>query len=245
MIFSKFYAECYDQIHATKSYQHESKKMLNFLQVHLEKQNILKILDFGCGTGIHLNSLVDKNLELYGYDRTEHMLEVARNKYPSLSVSSNFSSIPGEFDLVYSLFDVVNYQVTDDEVETFFRLLSSKMSSGALLVIDGWHYSGVVQDPPGIRERDFEFDSKVITRRVVPSTIDGYRTTALRISLKDKSKSEILAKENHTMRSFSADELEAIAVNYGFTKVIFKDGADWDKDLATNSWRFVMFAEKK
>jgi hypothetical protein len=47
------------------------------------------------------------------------------------------------------------------------------------------------------------------------------------------------------MRSFSTDELEAIAVNYGFTKIIFKDGADWDRNLATNSWRFVMFAEKK
>ena len=244
MIFSKFYAECYDQIHASKSYLGESKKILDLIEANLDNRNIKKILDFGCGTGIHLNSLVNGRLELYGYDRNEYMLEVARQKYPKLLITSDYALIPGDLDLVYSLFDVVNYQVTDYEVETFFKLLASKLASGAKLVIDGWHYSGVVLDPPGVRERDIEFGSSIITRRVVPSTTDGYHTTVLEITLEDKTNSNILAQEKHIMRAFSADEMRAFALKCGFTKVSFNDGGEWDKDLGTNSWRFVMFAER-
>ena len=244
MIFSKFYAECYDQIHSSKSYDGESAKRLKYLETNLGKTGIYRILDFGCGTGIHLNSLLDEKLELYGYDRNEYMLDVARQNYPDLFVASDYAKIPGELDLVYSLFDVVNYQVSDEEVEVFFRALASKLAQGATLVVDGWHYSGVAQDPPEPRERDILFELSTITRRVTPTTSNNYRTTVLDITLEDKSRSKILTHESHIMRSFDAPELEKFAKSYGFTGVSFKDGRDWDKDLGPDSWRFVMFAEK-
>ena len=244
MIFSKFYAECYDQIHSSKSYDGESARMLKYLEINLGKSGINRILDFGCGTGIHLDSLLDGKLELYGYDRNEYMLDIARQNYPDLFVASDYSEIPGELDLVYSLFDVVNYQVTDEEVEVFFRSLASKLAQGATVVVDGWHYSGVAQDPPETRERDILFESSTITRRVTPTTSNNYRTTVLDITLEDKSQSELLTHESHIMRAFDAPELEKFANSCGFTGVSFKDGSDWDKDLGPNSWRFVMFAEK-
>ena len=244
MIFSKFYAECYDQIHSSKSYDGESARMLKYLETNLGKTGITRILDFGCGTGIHLNSLIDGKLELYGYDRNEYMLSVARQNYPDLFVASDYAKIPGGLDLVYSLFDVINYQVSDEEVEVFFRALASKLAYGATLVVDGWHYSGVAQDPPETRERDILFESSTITRRVTPSTSDNYRTTNLDITLQDKSQSEILAHESHIMRAFDAPELEKFAKSCGFMGVSFKDGRDWDKELEPDSWRFVMFAEK-
>ena len=244
MIFSKFYAECYDQIHSSKSYDGESAKMLKYLETNLGKIGIYRILDFGCGTGIHLNSLLDEKLQLYGYDRNEYMLDVARQNYPDLFVASDYAKIPGELDLVYSLFDVVNYQVSDEEVEVFFRALASKLAQGATLVVDGWHYSGVAQDPPETRERNILFESSTITRRVTPTTSNNYRTTVLDITLEDKSQSEMLTHESHIMRAFDAPELEKYAKSCGFTGISFKDGRDWDKDLEPDSWRFVMFAEK-
>lgn len=244
MIFSRFYAECYDQIHSTKSYDGESQRMLEFLGKNFGQRNIRKVLDFGCGTGIHLNTLSHTNLELYGYDRNEYMLEVARQKYSNLFVTSNYELIPKDLDLAYSLFDVVNYQVTNDEVKTFFLSLASKLSRGAIMVIDGWHYSGVAQDPPVMRERDVVFENSIITRRVVPKTLNNYRTTTLDITLEDKSKSELLTNESHVMRAFDANELEQIAMNCGFSNISFRDGSNWDKDLTVESWRFVMFAEK-
>lgn len=244
VIFSKLYAECYDQIHSSKSYEGESKRMLDFLKIELGMTDISKIMDFGCGTAAHLNTLASEGLELYGYDRNEYMLEVARRKYPDLFVSSDYSQIPADLDLVYSLFDVVNYQITDAEVGTFFRSLASKLHSGAMLVIDGWHYSGVKLDPPTIRERDIVFDSAIITRRVQPSSQDEYRTTVLDITLEDKVRSEILTHESHTMRAFERDELADVASACGFREIKFRDGSDWSSELRAESWRFVMFAEK-
>jgi len=186
MIFSKFYAECYDQIHSSKSYDGESTRMLKFLETNLSKTGIRRILDFGCGTGVHLNSLLNEKLELYGYDRNEYMLDVARQKFPSLFVASDYAKIPEGLDLAYSLFDVVNYQVSDEEVEVFFRALASKLARGATLVVDGWHYAGVAKDPPEMRERNILFESSTITRRVTPTTSNNYRTTVLDITLEDK-----------------------------------------------------------
>lgn len=244
VIFSKLYAECYDQIHSSKSYDGESKRMLDFLKTELGKADISRIMDFGCGTGAHLNTLAGEGLELYGYDRNEHMLDVARRKYPDLFVSSDYSRIPPDLDLVYSLFDVVNYQITDAEVEVFFRSLASKLDSGAMLVIDGWHYPGVEMDPPTVRERDIVFESALITRRVQPRSEDGYRTTVLDITLEDKVRSEILTRESHTMRAFDREELADFASKCGFKEIIFRDGSDWFSDLHAESWRFVMFAVK-
>jgi SAM-dependent methyltransferase len=244
VIFSKLYAECYDQIHSSKSYEGESKRMLDFLKTELGKTDIMKIMDFGCGTGAHLNSLAGERLELYGYDRNEYMLEVARRKYPNLSMSSDYSQIPGDLDLVYSLFDVVNYQITDAEVGIFFRSLASKLSSGAMLLIDGWHYPGVKLDPPNVRERDIAFESAIITRRVQPSSQDEYRTTILDITLEDKARSEILTHESHTMRAFERDELADAASACGFRDITFRDASEWSSELHDESWRFVMFAEK-
>lgn len=244
MIFSKFYAECYDQIHSSKSYDGESKRMLEFLDRQLGKKHISRILDFGCGTGVHLNSLDDDNLELYGYDRNEYMLDIARQKYPNLFFTSDYSSIPSNFDLVYSLFDVVNYQVTDLEVETFFQAIASKLESGKIIVVDGWHYTGVKLDPPVVRERDFIFEGETITRRVQPHTVDEYRTTNLEITLEDWARKEVLIRESHLIRSFDKLELENFAKKSGFKEINFRDGSDWMKELESQSWRFVMFAEK-
>lgn len=245
MIFSKFYAECYDQIHSTKSYDGESQRLLEFLEARYSQKSINKVLDFGCGTGIHLNSLKNQNLQLHGYDRNDYMLEIARRKYPNLCVTSNYEKIPDNLDLAYSLFDVVNYQVTDEEVEIFFRALATKLRKGGVVVVDGWHFPGVVQDPPVERVREVFFENTIITRRVSPKTLDNYRTTLLDISLEDKSKSKVITHESHFMRAFDAKELEKIARNCGFGFISFRDGRNWNEDLKLDSWRFVMFAEKE
>jgi SAM-dependent methyltransferase len=244
MIFSKLYAECYNQIHSYKNYDGESARMLKFLETNHGKSEITRILDFGCGTGVHLNSLTDEKLELYGYDRNEHMLEVARHNYPNLFLTSDYTKIPGELDLVYSLFDVINYQATDDEIERFFSAIASKLAREAIVVLDGWHYSGVALDPPKTRERDILFESSTVTRRVTPSTSNNYRTTILDITLQYKAQSEILAHESHIMRAFDASELKTFAQAGGFTGITFRDGGDWNKELEPSSWRFVMFAKK-
>ena len=76
-IFDKFYAKYYDDIHL-------NKKKINFEVtniINLRKKNkYTKILDVGCGTGNHVNSLNELNYDVLGLDQSEAMLSKAGEK---------------------------------------------------------------------------------------------------------------------------------------------------------------------
>lgn len=243
MNFSELYANPYDRIHASKVYSVEASQIINFIQTELPGSKTLKILDFGCRTGAHLAELATENFELFGYDRNEFMLNVAKKNFPLLSLTADYSSVPNEMDFIYSIFDVASYQVTAEELEEFFRLIASKLRVGGLVVIDGWHYLGVKMDPPEVRERSFEINGMRVCRRVEPSSEDDFRTTSLQISLISEDTGKSLASEEHTMRAFTKEEIFEIANKVRFGNIHFRDGKDWTKQLNSYSWRFMMFAE--
>ena len=243
MNFSEFYANSYDKIHASKVYSEEANQIIAFVQKRFPSSKNLKILDFGCGTGVHLAELANESFELTGYDPNEHMLKVAKKNFPHLRLTSDHSAIQGDMDLVYSIFDVTSYQVTAGDLEEFFCRIASKLRIGGVVALDGWHYLGVKLDPPQTRERSFEMDGMSILRRVEPSTYDGYRTTSLKISLVNEGTGQVIASEVHEMRAFLKEEIFEIATKVGFSNIYFMDGKNWTKDIDKNSWRFMMSAE--
>ena len=243
MNFSEFYAASYDKIHNSKDYMNEATQILSFIQTELSSSKISRILDFGCGTGTHLGQLSNQKFELFGYDRNDFMLNVTMENFPHLNVTSNYSEIPNEMDLVYSIFDVVSYQVTDEELQVYFQQIASKLRFGGLTVIDGWHLLGVKLDPPQVRSRSFEIDGLRICRSVEPNSDDEFRTTTLDISLIDEDTGKILSKEIHTLRAFTKEDLLIAAESVGFRNIRFRDGKDWARGLDSSSWRIMMFAE--
>jgi len=243
MNFSELYANAYDKIHASKVYSDEANQITNFIKKELPESRTLKILDFGCGTGAHLAELANDSFELTGYDRSEFMLKVGKRNFPLLNFTTDYASISNGMDLVYSIFEVVSYQVTAGELEEFFRLIASKLRVGGLVVIDGWYLLGVKLDPPEARQRSFEIDGMKICRKVEPISEDDFRTTTLHISLINEDTSEAIASEVHTIRAFTKEEIFEVAKNMGFRNIHFKDGKDWARELDSSSWRFMMFAE--
>jgi SAM-dependent methyltransferase len=231
VIFSKFYADCYDHIHANRNYRDESRKLREFITKGKDQSELIKVLDFGCGTGKSLEFLSNSNLLLFGYDRNDEMIDVAKTKNPNLFFTSNFGEVPRHLDCVYSLFDVVSYQVTESEIREFFRMISSKLRPGGKLLIDGWNHSGLKLDPPQVSQRFFSFDAKNISRQVIPSSIDGYLTTILDITLQNMESLEIIAKERHILRAYEVDYLQKIASEFAFTNFVFRDGKVWEENL--------------
>jgi len=243
MIFSELYANCYDEIHASKTYSDESSQIIQLIQSEFPDRQISKILDFGCGTGIHLATLVTKNYDLYGYDRNQFMLDVAKRNFPTSHFTQDYSAVPNDMDLVYSIFDVVSYQISTGELEKFFDQIASKIKRNGLIVIDGWYFPGLQIHPPEVSERSFEFNGKRICRKVEPSSVDYFRTTTLQISLIDVETEEVLAVENHVLKAFGQEELTQIARARGFRNIHFRDGKVWTNMVQASSWRFMMFAE--
>jgi len=242
--FSTVYAECYDLIHSKKSYENEISQLLKFIKIHFKTLDQIKLLDFGCGTGGHLEKLHGTNLSLTGYDINRNMLAIARKRLKNIEFYSELENIGNHYDLVYSLFDVINYQHTDDLLKNYLKSINSVLAPGGILVCDGWNLSGVKLDPPSMSKRTFKYRNTFVTREVEPLKSIEKNITKLKITLIEESKKEILVQEMHTMRSFDPIELTNAALELGFSNIEFKDGSNWGEDLRNDSWRFVMFATK-
>ena len=108
--FSEFYANCYDEIHSNKDYLEECLRLERFILKNSSNNEISKILDYGCGTGGHLLALQKEHRELAGFDISEDMLRIAKLKKSNVLFTDRLDDLDSNFDLVYSLFDVINYQ---------------------------------------------------------------------------------------------------------------------------------------
>jgi SAM-dependent methyltransferase len=242
--FEELYANCYDLIHVNKDYAREALKLQDFIESKFLNVGDCNVLDFGCGTGEHLNALAKTNLVLHGYDMNENMISLARRKFQNLQFQSDLAELSCEYNLIYSLFDVVSYQDTDEKLANFFSEIGSKLVQGGYFICDGWNLPGVRLDPPAISERSFLMDNSEVLRRVEPSTKNNYRVTRLAISLMNLNKSEVMTAEQHYLRAFEIEELVKIAQAQGFSEIRFQDPVNWSKELEPSSWRFVMFARK-
>jgi SAM-dependent methyltransferase len=242
--FSEFYANCYDEIHSNKDYLEECLRLERFILKNSSNNEISKILDYGCGTGGHLLALQKKHRELVGFDISEDMLRIAKLKKSKVIFTDRLDDLDSNFDLVYSLFDVINYQESNEDLSKFISGVDSKLRPGGYFVCDGWNLEGVRLDPPKVTSRDFIIGNQQIVRRVEPSFEDNYRISNLKIELFEKNCRDPFVTEIHRIRAYAPQEISEILVESGFTDIRIMDGADWDAELKSNSWRFVLFARK-
>jgi SAM-dependent methyltransferase len=244
MNFTKYYAECYESIHNTKDYTNEMVNLKKFLENELISKDLNCALDFGCGTGLHTNLLRSDNLRVDGYDVNENMLKIAQNRYPNIKFSSKLSELNSPYDLVYSLFDVISYQSSEEAMNLYFEQITSIMTQNGIFIADGWHLPGVQRFPPQERRTTFEFQGRLIDRLVVPTTSNNFRVTNLGISLIDSNTNEIILFEDHSMVALDSSFLTSMCLRYGLKILLLKDGSNWQNKLEQNSWRFFMVAEK-
>ena len=78
---------------------------LEFIKNYVTDRN--KILDFGCGNGRLLEILKDKNIDYFGVDVSQKLIELAKNKYPQFA--GNIIKISGQarLDFPDNFFDAV------------------------------------------------------------------------------------------------------------------------------------------
>lgn len=108
----------------------------------LEKHGLKRgrVLDVGCGTGRAFAPLLKRGWQVQGCDLSPAMLELARQEggdQVELSVA-DMRELPvfGEFELVISLNDPVNYLFEDEDLERTFAGMRSNLAEGGLLLFD-------------------------------------------------------------------------------------------------------------
>ena len=76
--FENQYAKHYDLIYEHKNYSLESKDFINLIKRYHKTPN--SFLDFGCGTGKHIDHLYKFFNFVVGFDISKSMLEIAKKR---------------------------------------------------------------------------------------------------------------------------------------------------------------------
>lgn len=215
----KKYSKFYNLLYKDKNYQNEVDYIDKLMNENSRK--IKSILDLGCGTGIHAEMLYDKGYDVCGIDLSEEMLNEARksarinNKKIEYKCSNVTElNIGNKYDIVTSLFHVISYLNSNEDLLKTFRNINNHLNKGGLFIFDFWYGPGVLSDKPTTRIKRVE-DKDIKCVRLTESTLYSELNCVdvnfeLFINDKKTNKTEI-TRETHKMRYFFDKELELIS----------------------------------
>tara|TARA_R110000744_G_scaffold142854_2_gene254639 strand:+ start:554 stop:1309 length:756 start_codon:yes stop_codon:yes gene_type:complete len=140
----------YDVLYSTKDYKGE----VEYIKEAVDSLKDARILDVGCGTGTHAALLAKHtSLLVLGVDTSKEMIDVAQRKsltqpnleFKHVSVAKLKES---NFNVVVSLFNVVNHIQTLTELIDFFEEIKARMHPSGYFIFDCWNGVATISDLP-------------------------------------------------------------------------------------------------
>jgi SAM-dependent methyltransferase len=167
------FAKYYDLINSEKDYNAESLEFDSKIRKYI---NIRKpqVADVGCGTGNYTIEFSKLGYEIVGYDVSSSMIEIAKNKYPNISFYNKpFGEENKKYDVVVSLFNVVNSLGDYERLCDFLTSIAQNMLGHAIFLFDMWNGVAVFKFPPQKKTKIITKDKIKIIREVVPHNVDN------------------------------------------------------------------------
>ena len=250
------YSQYYDVLYNDKDYKGETEFVHQLIQKY--RAESINILDLGCGTGKHDTLLVKNGYSIDGVDMSRQMLMVANKNRMKINDKEQrnrlnyFHSDIGEFqsskmyNIVISLFHVVSYQQTNNDLFKALSTAYNHLDSGGIFIFDFWYGPAVLTDRPQVRVKKIENESFHLFRITTPKLYPNKNCVDLdfQIFVKDKLKDEIFEfSEVHRMRYFFKPELEVALSNIGFKILEF---GEWMTGNIPNdsTWGVYCICEK-
>jgi len=142
-------ASIYNNLNDIEKY----KKEIDYLNTLISEKS--RILDIGCGTGIHNYILSSLGHDCVGIDISKQMIEVANanNKTDArfINVSVEEFTDNKRFDLCISLFNVINHVIEVEKLKTFFERVAQNLNKGGLFVFDCFNSIAVIKSRPLVK----------------------------------------------------------------------------------------------
>lgn len=249
------YARYYDLLYRDKDYSAESQFVSRSIRKHAPRAKTL--LELGSGTGMHACLLAQNSFKVHGIDRSEKMLDAAHARRRSLSnelqESVTFSAgdvrkfdLHQTYDAVISLFHVVSYQVTNDDLLSMFQSVASHLSQGGIFLFDYWFGPAVLTDRPTVRIKRLASDAVDVTRIAEPglNARDSYVDVNYSVFVHDRTSgvTEQL-RESHRMRYLFLGEIDLLARACGLEVV---ESGEWltGKEPDAGTWSVYSILRK-
>ena len=249
------YANYYDLLYNDKDYIGEAAFVADLISMHVPKAT--SILELGCGTGTHALALARRGYVVAGVDLSHEMVAQARKRLSSaaLSLDTRVSFNQGDirairltetFDAVISLFHVMSYQVTDDDVLATLTTAEQHIKPGGILIFDYWYAPAVRRDPPTIRVKCVEDEMIRVSRVAQPSMHSNVNVVDVRYDITIENKitgNRELVCEHHRMRYFSTDELEQPLKKVGLKPIQIGEWPNM-KPAGMSNWSVYLVAAR-
>lgn len=225
MVFEK-YAQYYDLLYQDKDYQAETDYILSLIKKYQPETR--QILEFGSGSGIHGRILANAGFYVSGIERSQEMIDLGLSSNQEKDQTASFSCTQGDcastilgddFDTVISLFHVLSYQTSNEEVLAMLKNAHRQLNPGGIFIFDYWYAPAVWHIGPTLRVKRVQNQQLAITRIAEPECFQEQNIVKVNYQtfvedLKSKHISEI--KETHEMRAFDLDEITQFSSSTGF-----------------------------
>jgi SAM-dependent methyltransferase len=217
------YARYYDLLYRDKDYATETAYIIAQLRKYCPSGT--RILELGCGTGIHAEFLARQGFDVHGTDQSAEMLAKAEARRATLpaDVGARLRFSQGDarsirtsekYDVAISLFHVMSYHNSNAELKAAFATAAAHLGTGGVFLFDYWYGPAVLQQKPETREKHLADDVIDVQRiaeplmRLAENIVDVNYT----VTIKPKATNEIHhVKETHSMRYLFLPEISLLA----------------------------------
>lgn len=219
----KQYAYFYNLFYKDKDYNGEALAVLDALKKNGLAGN--RIVSLGCGTGKHESVIGEQGYTVHGIDLSDDMIDIAKNNCTGPSVSFEVADIrtyrtDKRFDAAISLFQVMSYQNTNDDIVNAFKTARSLLEEDGIFLFDVWYGPGVLADNPVVRIKrlyDEETGSNVYKiAEPVMHDDTSHVDVCYEILVDDGVHPMTSFKEKHIMRYYFRPEIEYFLKEAGF-----------------------------
>ncbi len=146
--------------------------------------------------------------------------------------------IAQQFDAAISLFHVLSYQTSNQDVEQMFSTVRKHVKAGGLFVFDCWYGPAVLAQKPVVRHKKLE-NKELLVERIAEPTLDVNANTVnvhYHLFVQDKPAMTFRKmEEDHLMRYFFLPELERICAQFSMKIEL---ACEWltRKPLSEDTW---------
>ena len=223
------FAKYYDLFYQNKNY----KKEVEFLEKLIDKDS--KVLDIGCGTGMHASILEEDGYEIDGLDLNEEMLDIAKKRINGYLYNQNILDIKVDkkYDVIISMFAVINHLKNIYELEKALSNLKNILTDNGKIIID-------LHNPQKSGKKIDEF--KDVKRTMIWEFDKNKKIEKSNIIFEIDN---VTYEDSHTFRIFSIDEVIKCSSNVGLKVIDIYENYDVLKNGGSNSKNLQFVIEKK
>jgi hypothetical protein len=165
---------------------------------------------------------------VFGVERSEVMASIAKGdgkgdgpgSFDCMQGDIRTAKAPGApYDAVLSLFHVVSYLTSNDDLLATFRNAASQLVESGVFFFDVWHGPAVLTQRPAVRLKTVENGETRLKRIAEPTVDESKSIVTVHYTMFAESKADgsiATFDEKHYMRYLFPTEIELLARQTGF-----------------------------